>query len=108
MKLVIYRDGVSEGEYLRVMQTEIGQVERTAALTEPAFADDGRTHICALRFTEALDRLDPKPPYRTAIVYIVVGKRWVYIPKLSSGGSYCVLVGIMSGSSLQNSKNQYQ
>lgn len=30
--IVIYRDGVSEGEYSRVMEDEIGQVESTLTL----------------------------------------------------------------------------
>ncbi|KAI0818690.1 Piwi domain-containing protein [Irpex lacteus] len=51
-RIIIFRDGVSEGEYQRVLDNEINkQVEA------------------------ALWALNPRPPYKPQIVFIVVGKR---------------------------------
>ncbi|KAI0093804.1 Piwi domain-containing protein [Irpex rosettiformis] len=50
-RIIIYRDGVSEGEYARVLANEMKQVEH------------------------ALYAIHPRPPYKPSIVFIIVGKR---------------------------------
>ncbi|KAI0692213.1 Piwi-domain-containing protein [Cytidiella melzeri] len=58
VKIIIYRDGVSEGEYARVISNEINQVEDAENIG-----------------SEALNAIEPRPPYKPQIVFVVVGKR---------------------------------